>query len=81
MAMNTRCIIQVKVPTLIPVHFRLRMVGGQDGGAIPRLDLMEMATPRAMITSPRVEIPYRMAVFLRFMKSFRLGGANIRIIV
>ena len=80
MAMNTRCSIQVKVPTLIPVHFRLRMVGGQEGGAIPKLDLMEMATPRATTTRPRVEMPYRMDISFRFI-IISIGGANIRIIV
>ena len=57
MRMNTRCIIQVNVPMEMCSHRRFRMVGGQDGGAMPRLDLMETPTPRATMTSPSVDIP------------------------
>ena len=68
MKMKNRCMIQVKVPTEIPVQRRFRMVGGQEGGEIPRLDLMETATPKAMMTSPRVEMPYRIRISLIFIK-------------
>ena len=55
--MNSRCMSQVKVPTLMWVNWRLRTVGGQEGGATPRLDLMERPTPMAIKTSPAVEMP------------------------
>ena len=55
--MNARCMIQVKVPTEMEGHRSVRMAGGQEGGAMPRLDLMEIPTPRATITRPSVEIP------------------------
>jgi hypothetical protein len=60
----------------MPVHLRLRMVGGQEGGDMPRLDLMEIPTPRATMMRPRVEIPYLMAIFLSFIEKLPVWGCK-----
>jgi len=56
--MNTRCIIQVKVPTEMEVNLRFKTAGGQETGAVPRFDLSERATPKAMIKRPTVATMY-----------------------
>ena len=65
--MNSRCIIQVKLPTEMAVKRKFRMVGGHEGGAIPKLLFMEIPTPRATRMSPSVEIPYRKPSSFAFM--------------
>ena len=57
--MNSRLNIQVNVPTETWVKRRLRTVGMQERGAIPRLDLMDRPTPSATTRRPKVEMPYR----------------------
>ena len=60
------CIIQVNVPIEMAPHLSERMVGGQDGGAIPRLLFMEIPTPKATRIRPRVDMLYllRMSDFI-----------------
>ena len=61
--------IQVNVPTDKAGQAKLKIVGGQDGGAMPRLDLMDIPTPSATMMSPRVEMPYLTRIFCTFIKS------------
>jgi hypothetical protein len=44
------------------VHLRESMVGGQDGGAMPRLLFIEMPTPRATRIRPRVDMLYLLRI-------------------
>lgn len=48
----------MNVPTEILVYLRFSTAGGQETGAVPRLDLSESATPKATMTRPMVATRY-----------------------
>ena len=50
------------------VNLRFSMAGGQDTGAVPRLDLSERATPKATITRPTVATRYLLNKFIVMVK-------------
>ena len=52
MRMNKMCIIQVNVPIEMAPHLSERMVGGQEGGAIPRLLFMDIPQISSFIHLP-----------------------------